>query len=99
MHPQYSGKKLYEYRENPYLLISSNENSSELRIHQENLKNMREFALKIGCSQENPATFFLRHIYASQLKHELNQLKQNSQSYEAYKLLQDKELVFNFFAS
>jgi len=93
-HPQYSGKKLSEYRNDPFLLIDSNEYTPNIVSHKENLSDMKEFALNIGCSKENPSTFFLRHIYASQVVKEVNDLKCKGSFYEAYKILYQEELVY-----
>jgi hypothetical protein len=93
-HPQYSGKKLSEYRNDPFLLIDPNEYTPNIASHKENLIDMKNFALSIGCSKENPSTFFLRHFYASQVIKEVNELKCKGSFYEAYKILHQEELVY-----
>ena len=93
-HPQYSGKKLLKYRNDPFLLIDISEHTPNTLYHKENLINMKKFAVDIGCSKENPSTFFLRHIYASQVAKEVDKLKHNGPLYEAYKMLHHEEVVY-----
>ena len=92
-HPQYSGKKLLKYRNDPFLLLDDNEHTPNTIFHKENLIHMKNFAVDVGCSKENPATFFLRHIYSSQVDAEVNNLKREGFLYEAYKMLHHEELV------
>jgi hypothetical protein len=58
---------------------------------------MKKFALNIGCSKENPSTFFLRHIYASQVIKEVNDLHYKGSIYEAYKILHQEELFISVY--
>ncbi|KTC87750.1 MULTISPECIES: hypothetical protein [Legionella] len=87
IHPQYSGKRLETFRNNPFLLISdSNQIAAQ---HRDNLMNLRRYALESGCSQENRTLFFLRHIYATKLKDEIKQLqlKYQGEAHDAYAML------------
>ncbi|MFJ1267654.1 hypothetical protein ACD661_03665 [Legionella lytica] len=71
-HPQYSGKRLQNLRENPYRDLVKNELTT---LHQTRFNEMKKIALVNGCSKENQTTFFLKHIYASQLKSEIEELE------------------------
>ncbi len=71
-HPQYSGKKLEEFRQNPYVLIDPEKPS--VNNYSEAFSLMKHYALNEGCSKENQSTFFLKHIYANNLNNEINRL-------------------------
>ena len=88
-HPQYSGKRLEDLKENPFKLILSEYNSEEKKRHENNLIAMQHFALNSGCSRVNPSLFFLRHIYASTVSDEIKQLENNYTGtiFEAYKVI------------
>ncbi|MBA2711690.1 MAG: hypothetical protein H0U57_14015 [Tatlockia sp.] len=70
IHPQYSGKKLESYRDNPFQTILLKNNQPVI-----DLEEMKNFASYNGCSKQNPSTFFLKHVYASKLINEINKLK------------------------
>ncbi len=70
IHPQYSGKRLGVFRDNPFHTILSNDKKPE-----RDLMAMKHYALNGGCSKQNPSTFFLKHIYANILINEINKLK------------------------
>ncbi|MDR3502133.1 MAG: hypothetical protein P4L79_06070 [Legionella sp.] len=71
-HPQYSGKRLQNLREDPYRDLETNELTT---MHQARFNEMKKVALAEGCSKENQTTFFLKHIYASQLRSEIEHLE------------------------
>ncbi|BCA94852.1 hypothetical protein TUM19329_12130 [Legionella antarctica] len=74
-HPQYSGKRLESFRENPFQLINPDDNLEGKKLHENKLLLMQQFALHSGCSRQNPSLFFLRHIYASSVQDEISQLE------------------------
>lgn len=89
-HPQYSGKRLEALRDNPFTsLISDKSNSITLNEHATQLMTMKQYALDVGCSKQNPSIFFLRHIYANKIKDAIEQLQANpiEQAHEAYTVL------------
>lgn len=71
-HPQYSGKKLEEFRQNPYILIDPGKPT--INNYSEAFSVMKQYAVNEGCSKENQSTFFLKHIYANNLNNEINRL-------------------------
>ena len=89
-HPQYSGKQLAEFRENPYSILNSvEEEAHNIRHHAETLINMQQFANQFGCTKERPTTFLLKHIYASSIKIEISELNKKY----ANRLFHANELV------
>lgn len=78
-HPQYSGKKLINFKKNPFQFLIVDYNQEDKNTHENNLISMQEYALKSGCSRLNPSLFFLRHIYASTVQDEIDQLEDNYQ--------------------
>lgn len=75
IHPQYSGKKLISYKENPYCSNFSDKRQSHINKKEaDELKAMQYFALNSGCSKQYPYTFFLKHIYANIVNHETNKM-------------------------
>ena len=81
-HPQYSGKRLEEFKHNPYLLITTTTDlECEFKIiHAEKLLSMQLFAEHNGCSKTNPSTFLLKHVYANKVNDEINRLKEIHQN-------------------
>lgn len=77
-HPQYSGKKLTELRQNPFQMPFNECNQANKERHEQHLMAMQQFALDYGCSKRNPSLFFLKHIYASTLAAEITRLKQTN---------------------
>jgi hypothetical protein len=78
MHPQYSGKRLFPLRDNPYLTLTTNKIqaiSNTAKNQELILKNYRTRAMDIGCCKENPQLFHLKHIYSSIISTELNKAK------------------------
>ena len=88
-HPQYSGKRLEAFRGNPFQLMSPDDNLESKKLHENNLMFMQQFALDSGCSKQNPSLFFLRHIYASTVTDEINQLEKNYMGsiFDAYQVM------------
>ncbi len=86
-HPQYSGKRLHDLREDPYRDLDTNELTE---MHKARFNEMKKVALAQGCSKENQTTFFLKHIYASQLKSELEYLESKyvNMAFNAYDVQQ-----------
>lgn len=74
MHPQYAGKKLEALRDNPFSLIHSDANSANEDNFKKDFMDMKQFAIKVGCSMQNPRTFLLRHIYTSKVSDEIQRL-------------------------
>jgi len=71
MHPQYSGKKLHQYRYNPFGRVDTSNNLSEgIRAQ---FMAMKKMAIDIGFCKENPSTFFIRHVYCDTPAHQLAQ--------------------------
>lgn len=68
-HPQYSGLRNMEFRENPYALLSGDEKtrSAVLQRFEDELVFMRSKAEKIGCCKERPCLFFAKHAYCARL--------------------------------
>lgn len=71
-HPQYSGKTLSSYRDNPYITIISEQSESlssqELIIAKKRadlLIRLKKFAHKAGCTNQNPTLFLLKHIFCN----------------------------------
>jgi hypothetical protein len=77
IHPQYSGKLLEQFRDNPFHAIQSDGNIPVLSKQEIELTDMQQFAQTIGCSKQNPTTFFLKHIYANTINNEINKLESN----------------------
>lgn len=77
IHPQYSGKLLEQFRDNPFHAIHSDGNKPALSKQEINLACMQQFAQTMGCSKQNPTTFFLKHIYANTINNEINKLESN----------------------
>lgn len=74
-HPQYSGKQLNAFRFDPYIELPVDDPMIEM--HRVKLRTLQDYALNIGCTQHNQATFFLKHVYANNVLNELNRLKTN----------------------
>lgn len=74
IHPQYSGKRLEQYRNNPFHPTFSDYSQQAASAQETNLINMQKFALSTGCCKQNPVTFFLKHIYANTITNEINKL-------------------------
>ncbi|MBA2651054.1 MAG: hypothetical protein H0U73_02095 [Tatlockia sp.] len=92
IHPQYSGKCLEAFKDNPFntILLDSKLVCSEK--WGENLALMQSFALNAGCSQQTPTTFFLRHVYANIIDNELNEVG-STHTGCAYKAIGKKYLL------
>lgn len=75
-HPQYSGKLLAEFKENPYLILGTEEELNYKNYHEKKLINMQQYAVKIGCTKDKPTTFLLKHVYASRTKDEIKKLNE-----------------------
>lgn len=73
-HPQYSGIRLLQLRNDPFLQTPMLFNQESRLIHERNLVSLREFSRKYGCSKDKPSTFFLRHVYASIVGNEKDSL-------------------------
>lgn len=88
-HPQYSGKRLESFRGNPFELMNSDDGLESKKLHENKLILMQQFALHSGCSRQNPSLFFLRHIYASTVTEEINQLEKNymGSTFDAYQVI------------
>ncbi len=88
-HPQYSGKRLESFRGNPFQLINPEDHLEIKKLHENKLLFMQQFALHSGCSKQNPSLFFLRHIYASTVGDEINQLENNYMGsiFDAYQVI------------
>lgn len=73
-HPQYSGKKLTEHKDNPYkqLRQTSAYPDKELQLLESELLHMQELANIHGCSVECPALFCARHVYCDKLSTMVN---------------------------
>lgn len=90
IHPQYSGKKLSSWRENPFPILMQECSSTIKNQHENNLLTMQQFAVDYGCSKQNRSLFFLRHIYANSLEEEINNLEEHHKG-----LILDANQIFN----
>lgn len=92
-HPQYSGKRLALFRDNPFLELTDFTNNSMVSRETEKLCQLRKFAHAQGCSKENQGTWFVRHIYPSSLFFEINQLyfDKGVKVFDAYDVLKNDE--------
>lgn len=78
MHPQYSGKKLFSLRENPFFhLIKDGSKfiATATKKLEFQFSSHRSEALRIGCCKENPNLFSLKHIFCNMLNEELSKYK------------------------
>lgn len=79
-HPQYSGKKLASFANDP--LDSSNNSKPsniDLTLISREFLNQKFLADERGCSEKNKSTFFIRHIYCENIA---NLLKKHAIKYE-----------------
>lgn len=74
-HPQYSGKNLVALRSNPFAFEQEGQLTEKMKQHQKKFMDIRHDAYLNGCCKENPTTFFLKHIYASNINNEIRQLE------------------------
>ncbi len=89
IHPQYSGKRLEAFRNNPFQAALSDSRPYNIGTQEKELAFMQNFALEAGCSKQNPTTFFLKHIYANALSNEINELN-SIQTGCAYRIIEGK---------
>ncbi|MBA2657122.1 MAG: hypothetical protein H0U70_09090 [Tatlockia sp.] len=92
IHPQYSGKRLEAFKDNPFIAILADSKLASCEKLEKNLALMRRFAFNTGCSQQTPTTFLLRHVYANILENELNDLS-STHTGCAYKVIGKKYLL------
>ncbi len=74
-HPQYSGEKLADYKDNPYKGLDSNNSylASLTSQMKDELNEARIHSSNLGCSKENPSFFYIRHIFCDLIKNETKQ--------------------------
>ncbi|MGQ3892069.1 hypothetical protein [Legionella sp. CNM-4043-24] len=77
IHPQYSGKKLEAFRDNPFHSILSDCGKPRASKQENELIAMQNYAMASGCSKQNPSTYFLKHVYANTIANEINKLESN----------------------
>jgi hypothetical protein len=69
IHPQYSGQKLGDTKDNPFLNSSlSKESIFRYKPIEKDFKSLRSQAENLGCSITNPGLFYIDHIYCDNLK-------------------------------
>lgn len=71
-HPQYSGKLLTTYKDNPFQNMS--DPPIILQTFSQELKQMRELAIHEGCSKENSSLFLAEHVYCSTMQIQMDKL-------------------------
>jgi len=86
IHPQYTGKKLSLYKDNPYLdLLKEKINQDSMfgkqikllaDLHQSQQK-MKMYAEQLGCGKQNPSFLYIRHIFCDTLNNQLQLSKLN----------------------
>lgn len=74
-HPQYTGKSLVNFRDDPYQDVNLNEMTHQMTNFDELLRQLRAFAIEQGCAQENKTLLFLKHMYAGHLTYEIMNIK------------------------
>jgi hypothetical protein len=82
-HPQYSGKRLESFQEDPYAQLSTQTQTQAIVEFQLKFNKMKHIATHLGCCRENQKSFFLKHIYANNLQNELIRLSKEDDVYEA----------------
>ncbi len=85
IHPQYSGRKLSQDKDTPFLnlleekknIVSQpNEQMTLLKLLHRDQQVMSDYAQRIGCFKANPILFYIRHIFCDTLNNQqqLNKL-------------------------
>lgn len=93
-HPQYSGKKLLEYRDNPFLSYNLEDNT--ISLMQSELMKIRHSSYFFGCCSDNRSLFLVNHIYCHTILNTVNLQKWNKMN--ANKVIDSKirDLPYEF---
>ena len=71
MHPQYPGKKLLDWKENPFAVTLLNyhdkKNIGDMQRIQDEFLLTKQWALQNGCSITSPDIFFVTHIFCDKI--------------------------------
>ena len=78
-HPQYSGKNLAEWKENPFQFLSISPRHYQLFLKR--IITAKQAGIKSGCYIGNRSFFFIRHIFIDSYQHQLNEIYTTPGSY------------------
>lgn len=71
-HPQYSGKNLAAWKENPFQFLSISPAYHQLFLKR--IITAKQAGIKTGCYIGNRSFFFIRHIFIDSYQHQLNEI-------------------------
>lgn len=71
-HPQYSGKNLDAWKENPFHLLSISHAYHQLFLKR--IMTAKQAGIKMGCYIGNRSFFFIQHIFIDSYQHQLNEI-------------------------